>query len=246
MNSQVPVTADTATALPSLIDRAANALAGARNAAEVLEAGEMASLAYDAAKRAARLSKAKGAHDELVATAHRTQASALEIEAQAKRKLADEYDAAQERGEVAKHGRPEKVVSHDLNKPTLEDVGFSKQQIHEARLVRDAENADPGIVQRTVDEAVSAGEEPTRAKVRRAVLRTVKPDVPEQRPARGREAIIKRVREALMALSGLPPASEVVGLFQGTDAAVIVDDHIAPAARWLSEFSDLWGDDNVE
>ncbi len=32
--------------------------------------------------------------------AHRAQADALEIEAMAKRRLADEYDAAQERGEV--------------------------------------------------------------------------------------------------------------------------------------------------
>jgi hypothetical protein len=32
--------------------------------------------------------------------AHRAQADALEIEAGAKRRLADEYDAAQERGEV--------------------------------------------------------------------------------------------------------------------------------------------------
>ena len=39
--------------------------------------------------------------DELVA-----QADALEIEAQAKRRLASEYDAAQERGEVQTDGRP--------------------------------------------------------------------------------------------------------------------------------------------
>ncbi|MEY9532152.1 hypothetical protein [Sinorhizobium fredii] len=36
-----------------------------------------------------------------IAAAHRAQADALEIESTAKRRLADAYDAAQERGEVA-------------------------------------------------------------------------------------------------------------------------------------------------
>ncbi len=35
---------------------------------------------------------------------HRAQADALEIEAGAKRRLADEYDAAQERGEILANG----------------------------------------------------------------------------------------------------------------------------------------------
>jgi hypothetical protein len=43
-------------------------------------------------------------HDTLIAATHRAQADALEIEAKAKRRLADEYDAAQERGEVANSG----------------------------------------------------------------------------------------------------------------------------------------------
>jgi hypothetical protein len=86
---------ETAIALTALIDRASKALAGARSAAEVLEARDMASVAYDAARKAVRLGKAKRAHDEVIAAAYRAQADALEIEAQAKRRLADEYDAAQ-------------------------------------------------------------------------------------------------------------------------------------------------------
>ena len=70
--------------LPGLIDRAATMLASAKTAAEVLEAREAAGLAYDTAKRAARLGRAKAAHDDLVAAAHRAQAHALEIEAAAK------------------------------------------------------------------------------------------------------------------------------------------------------------------
>ncbi len=91
--------------LPGLVDRAAMMLAGAKTAAEVLEAREAAGIAYDAAKRTARLSRAKAAHDDLLAAAHRAQADALVIEAAAKRRLADEYDAAQERGEVRKDGQ---------------------------------------------------------------------------------------------------------------------------------------------
>ena len=152
--------------LPAIVDRAARALAAAKTSAEILEAREMASVAYDAAKRAARMEKAKGAHDALIAAAHRAQADALEIEAGAKRRLADEYDAAQERGEVAKAG------DNQHNKqvvPNGNDLGLSRKIIHEAREIRDAEKADPGIVRRTLDEALDEGEEPTRAKVKRAV-----------------------------------------------------------------------------
>lgn len=154
--------------LPALVDRAVNALANARTSAEVLEARDMATLAYDAAKRAARLTKAKGAHDSLIAAAHRAQAHALEIEAQAKRRLADEYDAAQERGEVRTRADNQHVPLE--NKLRVADIGISRKDIHEARIIRDAEETDPGIVRRTLDEAIESGEEPTRAKVSRAVL----------------------------------------------------------------------------
>ena len=82
-------------ALPALVDRAAAVLSNARSSAEVLEARDMASVAYDAAKKAARFAKAKNAADSLIAAAHRAQADALTIEAQANGRLADEYDAAQ-------------------------------------------------------------------------------------------------------------------------------------------------------
>jgi hypothetical protein len=75
---------------------------------------------YDVAKRTARLAKAKGAHDELIAKAHRAQADALEIEAMAKRRMADEYEAAQLRDEVARHGGDRKIKVPDAN---LENIG---------------------------------------------------------------------------------------------------------------------------
>ena len=152
--------------LPSLVQRAASQLASATSAAEVLEARDMASVAYDAAKRAARLARAKGAHDELIAKAHRAQADALEIEAMAKRRLADEYDAAQLRGEVRSNG--ERSFSQ-TEKVGFADVGLNAKDIHEARQIRDAEETYPGIVRRTLDAALEAGEEPTKAVVRHVI-----------------------------------------------------------------------------
>jgi len=158
--------------LPSLIDRATRMLLGAKTAAEVLEAREVAGLAYDVAKRAARLQRAKNAHDDLVAAAHRAQAHALEIEARAKRRLADEYDAAQARGEVAKVGQYERanVENDNVSPATAANLGLRRDQIHEARIIRDAEAADPGVVRRALDDRLERGEEPTRAALRKMVV----------------------------------------------------------------------------
>jgi len=90
--------------LPALVRQAAEALARAETAAEVLAAGELAAFTYDAAKSAARLQKAKRAHDDVLAATYRVQADALEIESLAKRRLADEYDAARPSG-AEKGGR---------------------------------------------------------------------------------------------------------------------------------------------
>ena len=156
--------------LPSLIDRAAMMLSGAKNAAEVLEAREVAGLAYDVAKRAARLQRAKSAHDDLIAAAHRAQADALEIEAAAKRRLADEYDGAQARGDVGQQGaRRDLVRAENEVVASAADLGLNRREIHEARQLRDAETSDPGIVRRTLDDRLENGEEPTRTALRRMV-----------------------------------------------------------------------------
>jgi phage N-6-adenine-methyltransferase len=155
-------------ALPAIISRAANMLDEARTSAEVLDARDAARFAYDAAKSAARLRRAKGAHDDLVLAAHRLQGDALKIEARAKYRLAEEYDAAQERGEVAS-GRPKSLPEENSFTATTADLGLTSKDIFEARQVRDAEKASPGIVGAAVDAIIAAGEEPTRAAVNRAV-----------------------------------------------------------------------------
>jgi hypothetical protein len=156
--------------LPGLIDRAAMMLSGAKTAAEVLEAREAAGLVYDIAKRTARLCRAKAAHDDLIAAVHRAQADALEIEAAAKRRLADEYDGAQARGDVGQQGaRRDLVRTENEVVANAADLGLNRRDIHEARQLRDAEAVDPGIIRRTLDERLEHGEEPTRTALRRMV-----------------------------------------------------------------------------
>lgn len=119
--------------LPALVRSAATKLANAESSAEVLDARDTARVAYDAAKSAARLARAKQAHDEIIGTVYRAQADALEIESLAKRRLADEYDAAQARGEV--RGSRERTASN-AEAVGAADLGLSHKDIHEARVIR--------------------------------------------------------------------------------------------------------------
>lgn len=169
MNIPALIPTDT---LPTLIDRATSALENARTSAEVLEARDLARVAYDAAKSTARMHRAKQAHDSLIADVHRAQANALAIRARAEMRLAEEYDAAQERGEVAGIGgnRGNQFASVDnANAATAADLGLRRDEIHEARKLRDAERDDPGLVARTIDGMIERGEEPTSAALRREV-----------------------------------------------------------------------------
>lgn len=253
--------------LPGLIDRAATMLASAKTAAEVLEAREAAGLAYDIAKRAARLKNAKAAHDDLVAAAHRAQADALEIEAAAKRRLADEYDAAQARGDVAKRGWESGVDKRNIT--TAADLGLRRDQIHEARQLRDAEVADPGIVRRTLDEKLERGEEPTRSAVRRAAedrlqrsldrLQRIQESVQrleEDRPPpltlemRARQiavfgtqedrAICGRIEEIIERIDEQPEPSEAVRRVPPASRHAVDTAPIRRAAAWLTNFSTLY------
>lgn len=170
MNGLAPLPQDS---LPQLIDRAASALSGARTSAEVLEARDMARVAYDAAKTAGRMARAKAAHDEVIAAVYRAQADAAVIEARAKVRLADEYDEAQRRGEVAKLGDNLPSVGVDNAKPaTAADLGLRRDEIHEARKLRDAEAEQPGKIEAAAQALVDRGEEPTKAALRREVIGT--------------------------------------------------------------------------
>ena len=208
--------------LPSLIDRATAMLSAAKTAAEVLEARETAGFAYDVARRAARLQRAKSAHDDLVAAAHRAQAHALEIEARAKRRLADEYDAAQARGEVAtatgNRGNQWTVPDGNGAPASAASLGLSRKDIHDARLLRDAERADPGLVRRTLDERLAQGEEPTRAALRRAAEARL--DRSLDRLKRTEESVRRLRAEAIPPLSAEQRAGQIAVFGTPEDRAI--------------------------
>jgi hypothetical protein len=179
--------------LPRLIARAMATLDKATTAAEFLESIKQATVAYDAAKLAERFTDVKSAHDTVIAACHKAMADALVIEAQAQCRLADEYDAAQARGEVQKVGgdRTSNIPKQN-NVPKVADVGLTSKQVHEARAVRDAEKKKPGIVRSTVDKKMEAKESPTKADVKRAIKQVSpnKNSVVERETAR-REAVAK-------------------------------------------------------
>lgn len=75
----------------------------------------------------------------------------LVTESEAKHRLADGDDAAQERGEVAGRGQPSNVPDGNIKPATAEGIGLTRKEVHEARVIRDAERAEPGIVQRTLE-----------------------------------------------------------------------------------------------
>jgi hypothetical protein len=163
--------------LPRLIERAKASLDRATTAAEVLDARREATIAVTAAEFASRLAKAAKAHETVKAAARKFKADAMEIENRADCRIADEYDAAQERGEIRtqESGRP-KSVPNGNTYATLTDIGLTRKQVHQARQIRDAEKKKPGAIRKMLDEKVEAGEEPTRADVKRTVKSVINPD----------------------------------------------------------------------
>lgn len=193
----------TPAALPSLVRAASQRLASAENSAEILDARDMASVAYDAAKSAARIARAKQAHDEIISTVYRAQADALEIESMAKRRLADEYDAAQERGEVRTRSDNQHASSEREEAVSAADLGLSHKEIHEARLVRDAERNDPGVVRRSINDRLAAGKEPNKAALREAVVEAAKQGLaPDRRDRRNAEFVDDPAYRTLLLILG--------------------------------------------
>ena len=105
----------------------------------------------------------------MIAACRQAQADALTIEARAQCRLADEYDAAQERGEAAKPGDRTSNIPNENNGAKVADIGLTSKIVHEARKVRDAERKSPGIIRKTLSEQLSKGEAPTRAAIKRAI-----------------------------------------------------------------------------
>lgn len=105
---------------------------------------------------------------------YRAQADALEIEAMAKRRLADEYDAAQARGEIrglgGDHGNQYTGGKVPVkNSATHYEIGLTKGDVYDARRTRDAIEAHPEIISTSLDAIISRGHEPTKAALGREI-----------------------------------------------------------------------------
>jgi hypothetical protein len=192
--------------LPVLIERASRTLLDAKSSGEVLEARDMARAAYDAAKSAGRIAKARQAHDEILSAIHRAQGEASYVRARAEMRLADEIDAAQQRGELASAGGDRTKIPDGNFAPSMADVGLDNKQVHEARKLRDAEKASPGKTKAVIEDIVSRGEEPSRAKIHREVTETPAP------PAKGFAQPIDPERRKLAKLTPDALMDEVLGL----------------------------------
>lgn len=168
--------------LPTLIDQATRSLAEARTYGELLEVKGQAEVAYDAAKSAARMAKAKENHDSTVAFVAEAQGKAVAIIFRADIRLAQEYDAAKADNRVAGEGRPKKTVRDEdsISEPTTAELGIDRRDVSSGRKLAEAEEAEPGAIERAVDEVIAEGAEPTKAAVKAKL--TKKPPKPEPDP----------------------------------------------------------------
>lgn len=220
--------------LPAMVRRAASQLEGATTAAEVLEAKATAGLAYDAAKAAARFAKAKGAYDDVIGAVYRAQADALEIEAMAKRRLADEVDRAQRNEELASPKTTWKTkgwsdatglgldVSEAL--PSLRDVGIDKNDLQSGRFLSRSEDAAPGIIRSSLDAIVEGGDEPSKANLAREIrtrLNSFSGDNEWYTPAR----YIDMAREVMGAIDTDPASNPTAQRTVGAATYYTVDDN---------------------
>lgn len=142
---------------------------------DVMAARMLASASYDQARTAAKhaawlaasLPDRIAAGERLLDKARRLQGDALLIEARCNIRIADEVDAAQAAGAVAK-GRP-KTLPDGKTSATFDEIGLTHKTVHQARKLRDAERDKPGIVERAIAARLAAGLEPSRANLRAAI-----------------------------------------------------------------------------
>jgi hypothetical protein len=67
------------------------------------------------------------------------------------------------------------VENNNVGPVTTADLGLRRDEIHEARKLRDAEAAEPGSIRRSLDAMIERGEEPTRAALIKEVAAKPKP-----------------------------------------------------------------------
>ena len=233
-----------AEALPSMIKAAAFRLASAANPAVILVAKQEAGLVFDAARRVARVAAANKAHAHIVFIARKAQTDALEIEVLADRKLADEVDAAQTRGDLSKGGRPGKGRNEEL---TVRDFGLSRKQLFEARNLRDAITKQPAALRSILEEILASGKEPTRSFLRRELMSVrsgIRRAHPSEKPEKARIEVLSAKnlgRVAFHELHALRQRLEVEARF-----LALIENHVAnvdPLSRIEDVLSNAMLDD---
>jgi hypothetical protein len=86
-----------------------------------------------------------------------------------RRRLPDEYDAAQENG-VLRHDRATHCFQSGSSRPIGKQSASRKSALaaNETRAERDSEAINPGIVRRALDRQLAEGKEPTKSCIRRS------------------------------------------------------------------------------
>jgi N6-adenosine-specific RNA methylase IME4 len=151
MAELIPPTPPGDPSLTALIDRAGQRLRNARTSAEVFEARKLADMALHYAT--------------ITRAANETRADCLRIVVMAETRLADEVDAAQDRGEVASAGDNPIVRGSDNQIARVADLGLTRQRLNEWRQVRDAGQE---TVEHVLADAVAAGRTPTKSEILQA------------------------------------------------------------------------------
>ena len=136
--------------LPTIIDRASAKLAEARTSAEVLEARELADIAYHVA--------------QLRNAAIEVHADCVLLIAEAERRIGGELIAGKDRGELAPGHRPKK----GWKPTTLSDLGITKDQ---SAGWQDVARTPEPVIKEAIQADVDAGKAPTKTTVRKAVKR---------------------------------------------------------------------------
>jgi hypothetical protein len=199
-------------------------LDGAKTSAEVLEAKAQA----QAALHYAKITKA----------ATETQAVCLKIIVRAESRMADEVDAGQERGEIAKPNQP---VSQYVGKSdipsTLSDIGVTRQQVHDFRKVRDA---GPEKIDAIIDDAVEQGRVPSRAEILLAIDPNVDPSPPEGFAEKIQ--VVGQISELAKKLEQTGP-SLIAGASEIRDADRVLRS-MEIISSWGDRFSTHWSEKN--
>jgi hypothetical protein len=224
--------------LPALIDRAQRYLAEAKTSAELLQARA-------AAQAALHYSRLRNAAIEV-------QADCLRIIKLAELRLADEIDAAQERGEVAKPVdtlRQGPVVRTTDNGPaTFDDLNLDRRRVAEWRQLRDA--GGEALVEKTIQSALSEGRAPKASDIRNEVLKftvkTKRVDIPSRTmtyvpidPEQAqRNQLWWSVRHGIFSERNTQPDPAEVAMAVPADERTWIAQRAMHLSRWIAKFTD--------